>query len=202
MRLTIETKKEDTKMITNFSWSLFIFFMVNCSFSQSPIALEEYLNIIFNKNYTLETWDIYYEGFNLNMNNIREKYNETEEIHWINKKDVNIQITGTVETQLIRFYSRNLDDVLIGISNKKDSLILDYPIDFGNRLTMSIPKKIPSSGYEKRGLKLDLVSTEVLRVSVLIENENRSIHYWIDKNEGLVFMYSSSEYSKIIGIPK
>lgn len=196
----LERKEEDIKMLRVFSYAL-IYLAINCSCSTSSINLEDYFEKIVDKEYLIERWDITYEEVDLTSDNIFESYPFRISELWEEKKDISIQVTKTNTEGVIIFSGRTYDDYSVTLNFSNDSLMIRIPDEFKGESMFQIPKVITGNGYYDESFGIEVISDRVIRISVILNSESDSISYWIEKEDGLLIEFSSSEYSKVIGIP-
>ena len=187
-------------MLSRIYFLISLYLVLGYSFSKDTINIENYYSSLINKDYKIQTWDIFYDEYDLDVNNIRQNYNNVEKYNWIETPTINIQITGSENNLLFRFYSNRYEDALVSLLSYGDSLMINYPTDLGYGSQIKIPKLISINGYEKDGFGVEVISPETVRISVSF-NEGLILYYWLNKKNGLEFMYSDSEYTKVIGIP-
>lgn len=188
-------------MKSNFLIMLIWYAFVSCSVSSQTINIHDYIEALIGKEYSVKRWDLYHEKFSIPLDSIRSDYIELDKNNWITKKSVNIQISGSTDLGLFRIHSGNSDDLLISFMNQEDSLEINFPIDLDSSSSINIPKIITGSGFRRGNFSIDLVLENELRITVFLEKEDYTVHFWLSKDNGLQFMYSSSDYSNVIGIP-
>ena len=111
-------------------------------------------------------------------------------------------MTKTNTEGVIIFSGRTYDDYSVTLNFSNDSLMIRIPDEFKGESMFQIPKVITTViKYYDESFGIEVISDRVIRISVILNSESDSISYWIDKEDGLLIEFSSSEYSKVIGIP-
>lgn len=180
---------------------MFIFQTVSCLNAQEKIDLEEYFGSLINTEYGIQLWDVYHEEFNHTVNDLRDNYKSIDEALLTKKKVLYIEITGKDSLGLIRMYNKLSQDLIVSFEIENDSLTIDYPTDESRR-RIKIPKMIFKEGYIEQVFSIIPLGNNSIRLSINFDSPKQSVHFWIDKEEGVDFMFTDGDYSKTIGTPK
>lgn len=177
---------------------LMLFSIMGCSSPTKVVDLEKYFDSIVDKNYSIERWDITNEEIEFTEDNIRETYNSMDRYYWFEKKGLEFQIIKKENEGFIKAKKRGYDDIFIFLTFEKDSIKIKLPNKYNY---YHLPKLITNKGYKGEGFSINVISSSLIKISVILNEDKDRVNYWIEKENGLVFEYSTSNYSKVIGIP-